>query len=208
MKNNNFLDIRNHGFFRIATVSPRVFLADPQRNVLEHLSWIKRMEKKGAQLIVFPELSLSGYSCQDLFLSSALQTEVSEALEILLSKTLKVNSLVVVGMPLLVADKLFNVGVVILRGKILGIIPKTYLPDYREFRETRWFATANHAQEKEIEVLGQIVPFGTVILIKAKDLPNFVMALDICEDIWMPVSPGSIASLNGATVLTNLSGSN
>ncbi len=203
----DFLDIRNHGFLRVAVVSPRVYVADPKKNVVEHLGWVTREALRGAQLIVFPELSLSGYTCQDLFLSTALQETCLTALQALLEGTAKTNSLIVVGMPLKVGDKLFNVAVVILLGRILAVVPKTYLPDYREFRETRWFATSRHTTEKEIEVLGQRVAFGSVLIVSER-YPELVMAVDICEDLWMPIPPSTFASLKGATVLVNLSSSN
>lgn len=205
--NSNFFDIRNHGFFRTGVVTPRVFLADPAKNVEEHILHIKKLSKKGAQLVVFPELSLTGYSCQDLFLSEALQGAALEAIKVLLEKTKLINTIVVFGVPLKSNGKLFNTAVVALRGRILAVVPKTYLPDYREFRETRWFATANHA-ESLIEILGQEVSFGTDILVSSKETPELVLALDICEDLWMPIPPSTLAALAGATVLVNLSGSN
>ncbi len=205
---NNFLDIRNHGFFRTAVVSPRVFLADPMKNAVEHVKWIRDLDRKGVQLIAFPELSISGYSCQDLLLSETLQTTSLDGLKIILKETKTINSLVVLGMPLNVGDRLFNTAVVILKGRILAVIPKTYLPDYREFRETRWFATANHVQGDEIEIVGQKVPFGTDLLIGSSENSEMLMGVDICEDLWMPIPPSTLAALAGATVLVNLSGSN
>lgn len=200
-----FLDIRSHGFRRVGVVSPKVHLADPIANVEEYTKWIAKASKKGVELLVFPELGISGYSCGDLFLSGALQERCVEALGKLLEVSKELGMLMVVGMPVLVEGKLFNCGVGIYKGKIVGIVPKSYLPDYREFRETRWFAKAEHVTKSEIELLGQKVAMGTDVLIEYLGMN---IAIDICEDLWMGVPPSTLAAMNGANVLVNLSGSN
>lgn len=207
MNKKQFLDIRNHGFLRVAAATPKVFLADPEKNSENHIKLINEAYKKGAQIIAFPELSITGYSCQDLFLSKALQDSALIAIKNITEKTHKINSLIIVGAPIIIEDKLFNTAVLILNGKILAIVPKTYLPDYREFRETRWFSTSRHYEEKEIEFLGQKVFFGMPI-IKSNKNKNLRLYIDICEDLWVPIAPSAIASLNGANVLINISGSN
>jgi NAD+ synthase (glutamine-hydrolysing) len=203
-----FLDIRNHGFTRVSVVSPLVHLANPEENARETIQWIHKVHDEGAQLAVFPELGLTGYSCQDLFLSQQLQKTTLNALEKILSATRLLPIISVVGLPLVTQNKLFNVAAVLYKGAILALIPKTYLPDYREFRETRWFATSAHVESNEVELLNQKVPFGTDILIKNPNIEHFVLGIDICEDIWMPIPPSTLAALGGATILANLSGSN
>lgn len=208
MNINKFLDIRTHGFFRAAALSPKVELASPMKNVYAHLEMLKKVYDKGAQLAVFPELSITGYSGQDLFLQQGLQDEAVRALDAFRQQTNHMDMVIVVGLPLQVDDKLFNCAAILLKGDVLAIIPKTYLPNYREFRETRWFAAARHSSATEIELFGKKVPFGSDVLVKAADIVGFVLHVDICEDIWVPVSPGTVAALNGATVLANISGSN
>ncbi|MFA5358829.1 MAG: NAD(+) synthase [Patescibacteria group bacterium] len=208
MKADRFLDIRNHGFFRVAAVIPRVFLADPKVNGEEHLKVLRTLYDEGVMYAVFPELSLTGYSNGDLFQQKILLEEALTELKFLVSETASWSMIITVGMPLLIEDQLFNVAVTFCRGEVLGIAPKSYLPNYREFYEGRWFTKAADARKKEVELFGRMVPFGADVLIRSTLNRNFILHTEICEDIWVPISPGAIAAISGATVLVNLSASN
>ncbi|QQG46602.1 MAG: NAD(+) synthase [Candidatus Niyogibacteria bacterium] len=204
----DFLAVENHGFLRVAVVIPRVYLANPSKNACGHFEELKKVYERGAAYAVCPELGITGYSCGDLFLSDALIRSSLAALKELIILTRDWKMMVTVGLPLTVDEMLFNAAVTFLRGKILAVTPKSYPPEYREFYELRHFAPAREARSKIISVLGQKVPFGSDILIKSAKRPDFVLHTEICEDIWVPVPPSSMAALAGATVLANLSASN
>src|SRR6058998_2697553 len=165
----DFLDVRTHGFARVAVSVPEVRVADPTFNAEAHLRLLERVHREGAHYALCPELGLSGYSCADL---------------------------------------LFNCAVTLFRGRAVAVAPKAFPPNYREFYERRWFHPAANARSREITLLGERVPFGTDVLVSAPHLPGFVLHTDICEDLWTPVPPGTLAALAGATVLANLSASN
>lgn len=203
-----FLDVRNHGFFRVAVVIPRVYLGNPQKNVESHMEELRKVRDKGAQFVLCPELGITGYSCGDLFHSQTLIQEAVDGLRMLLKATSEWNVIINVGMPLLHDGSLYNVGITMHNGKILAVVPKSYPPEYREFYELRHFARANEAYRNTITLLEQQVPFGTDILVGSTQYANFVLHTDICEDIWVPIPPGTKAALAGATVLANLSASN
>ncbi|MEK9173382.1 MAG: NAD(+) synthase [Patescibacteria group bacterium] len=204
-----FLDVRNHGFVRVAVAVPRVHLSNPWKNVVSHLKEIEDLYlDHGAYYILCPELGLTGYSCGDLFLSEMLQTSALKELGYLIEKTKNWSVMVTVGLPIMVDDMLFNVAVTFHAGEILAVAPKSYPPEYREFYELRHFARASEAKSKMITLLGQEVPFGNDILIRSLEHPNFVLHTEICEDIWVPIPPSAHAALAGATVLANLSASN
>ena len=201
------MDIRNHGFVRVGVVVPLVRIADPEENLANHLQQLRTVYEKGVYYAVCPELGLTGYTCGDLFHSRALQTGAEEALQGLLDATRDWDMVISVGMPAVVDQAIFNVGVSISGGRILAVTPKTYLPEYREFYEMRYFAQATEAKYDRITMCGQDAPFGTDVLLQGRD-PNAVIFPTICEDDWVPVPPSARAALAGATILANLSASN
>jgi NAD+ synthase (glutamine-hydrolysing) len=204
----DFQDIRGHGFVRVAVCVPEMRVADPEFNVEAHLRVLERVQREGAQYALCPELGLSAYSCADLFFQETLLDGAVTALGRLAAATARWNLIVSVGMPLVVDDLLFNCAVTLFGGRPVAVAPKAYPPNYREFYELRWFHPAAEARSAEVTLLGARVPFGTDVLVRAPHLPGFVLHTDVCEDLWTPVPPGTIAALSGATVLANLSASN
>lgn len=204
----SFRNIHTHGFVRIACAAPRLRVADPAFNVAETLALLRRADEAGAALTLFPELGLSAYAIDDLLQQNALLDAVQAALGRLVEESRALRCMAVVGAPLRVEGRLFNCAVAIHRGRILAAVPKTYLPNYREFYERRQFASGERADAASIVLCGQEVPFGTDILLAAADVPDFTIHMEICEDVWTPIPPSSYAALAGATVLLNLSASN
>jgi NAD+ synthase (glutamine-hydrolysing) len=203
-----FRNLYAHGFARIAAASPRVYLADPAANARETIALMRRADADRAALLVCPELGLSGYTLDDLHLQSTLLAAVREAAAEVVQASVTLSPVVVVGAPLLVGSSVHGCAIVIHRGKVLGVAPKTYLPNYREFYEKRQFASSSDATVDEIEIAGQTAPFGVDLLFAASDLPGFVLGVEICEDLWAPVPPSTFAAMGGATVIANLSASN
>ncbi len=205
---NPFFNLYSHGFARVAVGVPRCRVADPEFNAAQTLTLAKQAAERGAVLIAFPELGLSAYTCDDLFNQSALLDACKDALAAIVeaSKTLRVT--MIVGMPLRVEHALFNCALVVSGGRILGVVPKSYLPNYSEFYEARQFSAAENAAVDEVELLGETVPFGSSLLFQATDMPLLRFHVEICEDVWVPIPPSSFAALAGATVLVNLSASN
>ncbi|QSR89260.1 NAD(+) synthase [Methylacidiphilum caldifontis] len=209
MAKSNFFNLYTHNFVRVAVGIPVGKVADPFHNAAEIAGLCKKAVEKKASLLVFPELSLSSYSCEDLFHQSALLDSTLRALEYLLQETTPLPLLTIIGLPLRVNQLLYNCGCIFSQGKILGLIPKSYLPNYREFYELRQFAQASFATEQYIDLLGQkSIPFGSKLIFEWEEQPLFKMAIEICEDLWVPLPPTSFAALAGATVLVNLSASN
>jgi NAD+ synthase (glutamine-hydrolysing) len=204
----DFLDVRGHGFARVAVCVPEVRVADPAWNAEAHLSVLEQAHADGAHYALCPELGLSSYSCGDLFFQERLLGASQAALARVAERTARWNLIVSVGLPLVVDDLLFNCAVTLYGGRAVAAAPKAYPPNYREFYELRWFHAAADARTREVLLLGQPVPFGTDVLVRAAHLPGFVLHTDICEDLWTPVPPGTIAACSGATVLANLSASN
>lgn len=203
-----FNSIYSHGFVRIAAAVPRVHIADPIANVERIVELAERAHQQLAAVVVFPEMTISAYSNEDLFQQDALQAACIDAIEVLLEHSRNWSTMLLVGAPLRFAGRLFNCALVIHRGRLLGIVPKAYLPNYREFYEKRQFAAARDAFFQEVELFGETIPFGTDLLFRAENVPGFVLHTEICEDLWTPVPPSTYAALAGATVLTNLSASN
>ncbi len=204
-----FFNFHNHGFVRVAVAVPPVRVADPAFNGAQTLALIRQAVEQRAVLALFPELGLSAYTCDDLFHQRAVLDGCLEALGQLVEATRTLPIVSVAGLPLEVSHLLYNCAAVFSRGRILGVVPKTYLPGYREFYEVRQFNPGAGALEEEIELLGQCgVPFGSRLLFKAAEQRDFVFHAEICEDLWVPVPPSSYAALAGATVLLNLSASN
>ena len=202
----NFHSLYAHGFARVASCSIRTTLADPAANADAVLTMARTSAAQGAALAVFPELTLSGYSIEDLLLQDALLDEVEQAIARLLDQSAGLGSILVVGAPLRHAQRLYNTALVIHRGRLLGVVPKSYLPTYREFYERRQIA-AGDLIRGDITLAGQTAPFGNNLLFQATDLPGFVLHVEICEDFWVPLPPSTLAALAGATILANLSGS-
>ncbi len=203
-----FLDVRTHGFVRVALAIPRVCVGDPRQNAAYHVGALQRAWKQGAGYALCPELGLSSYSMADLFHQRVTLRESLEALETLLNRSKDWKGMAVsVGLPLLVGTSLFNVAATLIEGRFLSVAPKAYPPTYREFYEGRWFAAAREALINEVTLCGQTVPFGLDILVASEANPAFVLHNEVCEDLWVPIPPSAHAALAGATVLANLSAS-
>ena len=195
------------GFFRTAAASCRIKVGDCIFNRDSILASVREAYLAGAEAIVLPELCITGYTCGDLFAQSALLDDALEALLYITEACSGMNILAAVGLPLEVNCKLYNCAALIYKGKILGVLPKTFLPNYNEFYEKRWFTPAP-PQTTYIDLLGQRVPFGTKQLFKAKGQEHIVLGCEICEDVWAPVPPSCSHALAGATVILNLSAGN
>jgi len=204
-----FFNLYRHNFVRVAVAIPEVRVADPAFNARQVVALLGEAAKRRAVLAVFPELGLTAYSCEDLFHQQALLDGAIGALGEVVRASASLDLVAVVGLPVRVDGLLYNCAAVLHRGRILGVVPKTYPPNYREFYELRHFAPASYAGAREVDLAGQCgVPFGACLLFEAEDQPGFVLAAEICEDLWTPIPPSSYAALAGATVLVNLSASN
>lgn len=207
MTADEFLSIYRQGFARVAACRPRSEVADPAFNLAETLSLFRQGHEQSIALMIFPELGLSGYSIDDLFLQRALLDDVEAKLKHLVEESRALAPVVVVGAPLRREGRLYNCAVAIHRGRILGVTPKGHLPNYREFYEKRWFASGRDVSG-DIAVAGQVAPFGMDLLFSADDVDGFIFHTEICEDLWAPAPPSDFAALAGALILTNLSASN
>jgi NAD+ synthase (glutamine-hydrolysing) len=195
------------GFARVAACTMPVALADPAANARTVLEVARACHEDGVAVAVFPELCLSGYSIEDLLLQDTLLNAVHEALASIVEASADLLPVLVVGAPLQHGTRLLNCAVVIKSGRILGVAPKSYLPNYREFYERRHFAPGDDLRGTTIRVAGVDVPCGPDLVFAASDLPDLRLHVEICEDMWVPVPPSAEAALAGATVLANLSGS-
>jgi len=204
----HFVNLYAHDFARIALASPECRVADPRFNGERHAELLREAAARGAAVVAFPELGLSGYTCDDLFHQRALLDGCEAALAALLKASEALPTVAVVGLPLRFEQRLFNCAVLLQRGRLLGVQPKSYLPNYGEFYEARQFSAADEALGDEIELLGQRVPFGSRLIFAASDLPLLRLHAEICEDVWTPIPPSSYAALAGASLLLNLSASN
>jgi NAD+ synthase (glutamine-hydrolysing) len=204
----NFHNPYSHGFVRTAVCVPRVHLSNPARNADATIALARDAAEEGAALVLFPELGTAGYSNDDLFQQDALLEGVKIALARIAEASRKIAPVLVVGAPLEVKGRLYNCGVVIQDGSILGVIPKSYLPNYREFYEHRQFAAARTAAVREFRLCGQTVPFGTDLIFECENVKGFSLAVEVCEDVWTPIPPSTYAAMAGATVIANLSASN
>ena len=202
-----FRSAYDQGFARVAAVTLPVTLADPAANAAAVIARARRLGEEGVCLAVFPELGLTGYSIDDLLLSDVLLRETLAAIETIRAASAGFLPAIVVGAPLRVGGRLFNCAVVIAGGAVRGAAPKSYPPAYREFYEKRHFACGAGAGVDRIDINGVRVPFGTDLLFEVDDVPGLVFHAEVCEDMWVPVPPSSLAALAGATVLVNLSGS-
>src|SRR3989344_7978671 len=198
----------NFGFLRVAAVVPPLKVADPEYNAGKILELAKKAVAEGAAIIVFPELSVTGYTAADLFQQNLLLEKAEAALKRIQSESKKLNAILIVGLPLVFEGKLFNVAAVLGRGKIYGFVPKTHIPGYKEFYEERWFAASRDLVNKEIDFAGRKIPIGADLLFQIKERPEAILGVEICEDLWVPIPPSSLQVLNGATIIANLSASN
>jgi len=199
---------RTHGFVRVAAATPVVHTADPAANAEEHIALIQQAGEQGVDLIVFPELSLSGYAIDDLLMQDALLAEVERQIAVLAGAADEAGVVAVVGAPLRNGDALFNCAVVIAGGEVIGVVPKTYLPNYREYYEKRWFSAGSDAGQWHIRLNGRSIEFASTLLFQARNRPDFTFAVEICEDFWAPLPPSTRQALAGARILLNLSASN
>lgn len=205
MKNQNLSD---YGFIKVAASVPRLKIGDSLWNAQEIISQAKTAYTKGARVIVFPELSLTGYTAGDLFHQKALWQNSLDGLELIKNETKELSALIFVGLPLVVNGMIFNVAVALNKGEVVGIVPKTSIPGYKEFYEERWFSSARDLTITEINLFGKKVPIGTDILFSHTLMPSCIIAAEICEDLWTPLPPSSMHAVAGATVIVNLSASN
>ncbi|MER7008763.1 NAD(+) synthase [Dactylosporangium sp. NPDC000555] len=203
----NFRSIYAHGFARVAACTGHTAIADPPANAEALLRQARACSEEGVALAIFPELGLCGYSIEDLLLQDAVLDGVEDAVGTVVAGSADLLPVIVVGAPLRHRDRVYNCAVVVHRGRILGVVPKSYLPNYREFYEARQLTAGDAERGGTIRVGGADVPFGVDLLFAAEDLPGFVLHVEICEDMWVPVPPSAEAALAGATVLANLSGS-
>ena len=195
-----------HGFLRVAACTIRTSIGVPTANAAAVLATARACHDDGVGLAVFPELTLSGYSIEDVLMQDTLLTAVEDALLELAGATADLLPVLVVGAPLRHRHRIYNPAVVLHHGRVLGVVPKSYLPTYREFYERRQVAPGDDVRGST-RIGGVDVPFGPDLLFAASDLPDFVLHVEICEDMWVPVPPSAEAALAGATVLANLSGS-
>jgi len=196
------------GFVRVAAACPPVSVADPERNADEILRFVEQASARGAQLLVLPELALTGYTAGDLFFSlDTLVAGAERALGRLLRETAAQPLVIVVGLPVPADSRLFNAAAVLQSGRILGVVPKTFLPGYEEFYEERWFSSARDRAGDSVRLCGASVPFGPELLFQLESEPGVSLAVEVCEDLWAPVPPSSRHAAAGATILVNPSAS-
>lgn len=199
---------KKFGYVRVAASVPELKVANVEFNTKEVIKEIKTLDKEGVQIVTFPELCLTGYTCADLFSQDILITKSKEAIKEVIDSTKLLDIISIIGAPIVCDNQLFNCGVVINKGKILGIVPKTYIPNYGEFYEKRWFSTSNTLTSKTINLFGKEVPIGIDLVFRDINDSKFTFGIEICEDLWSPKAPSVEAALNGATMIFNLSASN
>lgn len=203
-----FESIHRHGFVRVAAASPCASVGDIAFNVAQTVALAKEAQGRSVDLAVFPELNISSYAVDDLFLQDAFLDAVEQGIADLARETAEVDTVLVVGAPLRRNGRLYNTGLALSRGRILGVVPKCFLPNYREYYEKRWFASGIGTEGLTIEVAGQEVPFGPDQIFAADGLADFIFHIEICEDYWAPQPPSTNGAMAGALILTNLSASN
>ena len=195
----------NYGFVKVAAAVPPVKVADCQYNAEQIEKMINEADEKGVQIIAFPELCITGYTCADLFAQQLLLEKAEMGLVQVMNNTRQLDIICIVGMPVITNTILINAAVVFQGGKILGVVPKTYLPNYKEFYEQRWFTSARDVIDKTVRLCGQLVPVSSNLLF---DTPDCCFGVEICEDLWSVIPPSSKLALKGAEILINLSADN
>ncbi len=203
-----FGSLYSHGFVRVAAAVPHVRVAEPEFNADRTLALAREAGDAAAAVVAFPELGLSSYAIDDLLHQRPLLSSVLSALARIVAQSASIAPLIVVGAPLESEGALYNAAVVIHQGRVLGVVPKCYLPEYREYYEKRQFRAARDAAYGTISLLGEQVPFGTDLLFASCEQPRLIVHVEVCEDLWVPIPPSSYGALAGATVLVNLSASN
>jgi NAD+ synthase (glutamine-hydrolysing) len=203
-----FAAIHRHGFVRVAAATPIASTGDVAFNVNETVALAAEGHERGCDLIVFPELNISSYAVDDLHLQEAFLDAVEQGIADLCEATSDYAPVLALGAPLRRNGRLYNCAIAISRGRILGVVPKSFLPNYREYYEKRWFAMSFGLNGMDIAVAGQLVPFGTDLIFAAEDLDDFIFHMEICEDYWAPQPPSTVGALSGALILCNLSASN
>ena len=197
-----------YGYVRVGAAVPRLKLADCTYNKEQIVAMAKEAAVKGIRVLTFPELCITGYTCADLFMQRPLLVAAEKTIKAIASETADLNVFIVVGAPVPLDSQAFNCAVAIYKGEILGMVPKTHLPNYSEFAEERWFSSADDILVDRIRYAGQEVPIGSDLLFAAAGIPDLKIGIEICEDLWVPIPPSSYQALYGATVLLNLSASN
>ena len=205
--NNKYLHIKamSYGFVKVAAAVPHVQVADCFYNIEEIEKLMRQASEEGVQMITFPELSITAYTCLDLFTQQTLLNNAEKALLKLVSNTADLAIFTIVGIPLRTENRLINAAVVFQKGEILGVVPKTYLPNYKEFQEQRWFTSSTELQKSRISIAGKEYPLGSYLLFKSEQI---VAGIEICEDLWVPVPSSSLLAMQGANIIFNLSASN
>lgn len=201
------IELSKYGYVRVGAACPRIRIADPAYNIEMMLEILEKNKDLGLQVIVFPEMSVTGYTCADLFHQTGLLQEAEKQLGIFIENTAEMDAVIAVGMPVRSGNQLFNCAVVVHKGRILGIVPKTFIPNYNEFYEYRWFAPASKRKSKGILLCGQQAPFNERLLFKDA-ASELCIGTEICEDLWTIVPPSSYHALQGANLILNLSASN
>lgn len=205
----DYLNVLNHGYFRTAVAIPRVVVANPQENKKRHVELLHGLVGFGVLYVLFPELSLSGYTIDDYAHQEVLLDACRSALQDLVHETKSYGCMATIGAPLRFDGRLFNCAVTFCGGKVIAVTPKSYLPNYREFYEERLYASARDARSRTVSLCGfHDVPFGNDIILKLDRFPDAKIHVEVCEDTWVPVPPSTLAALGGATVLANASASN
>ncbi len=203
-----FYDMHTHGFVRLATATPKLRTADIAFNAAGIIECARHAAAEHVDLLLYPELALSSYALDDLHLQAAVLDAVEAQVEDFLTASRDLATVLVFGAPLRRNGRIYNCALVAARGELLGVVPKSFLPNYREYYEKRWFAHGRECIGLEIACAGREVPFGTDLVFSARDLPGFTFGIEICEDFWSPIPPGTMAALAGATIVLNLSASN
>ncbi len=196
------------GFIKVASATPKIKVADPAHNAQAVIALMREAAERGVRVMAFPELCLTGYTCGDLFLQDALLKGAEEALGAVLEGTKSLEVLAAVGLPVKSPsdNKLYNCAAIILKGKILGLVPKTYIPNYGEFYEGRWFAPGQD-MDASVELCHQQVPLRADLIWACESMPNLVIGVEICEDLWAAEPPSNTLARAGATLILNLSAS-
>ncbi len=200
--------MNQYGFIRVASAAPNIKVADTHYNTEQIIKMVDRSIQQKAAILVFPELCITGYTCSDLFFQTRLLQSSLESIQTLTDYSRGKHILFAVGAPIQVGHALYNCAVLIADGQIYGIVPKTYLPNYNEFYEKRWFSSSLMMKDTTAFINNQTVPFGTDLIFRHKHLPQLQLGVEICEDLWVPIPPSTYAALNGANLLLNLSASN
>ena len=202
------INVLEYGFVRVGAIVNKLVLASPVDNAKEIVKMIRKADKEGVSIVTTPELALTGYTCGDLFLQDELLDEAEKALSTILEDTKDLDIISIIGMPLRCNNQLLNTAVVIEKGNIVGIVPKSYIPNYSEFYEKRWFTSSFDLKYCEINLLGTVVPISTKLLFRDKKYREVTFAIEICEDLWSVFPPSNNHALNGASIIFNLSSSN